>query len=216
MIFLGYLDGVKGYLFMRFPNNSLFKGTTAIFDEEMMPKCSKVIKRRIIDVFKLYFFLKIFTPIGDKKLKRIHPFQWKRMMRMISYLITDPLHLYKETMLMIVMTITLSTVCRARRPGSRNNFHLLRDNCRLRCEGLAMNRDYLLDLIMSMGIIITPLIYIMRTDVMLLVRIVTRISSRRYLMNLEEISNWFLDLALQIPEIATSTHLRIQSHSWLS
>jgi hypothetical protein len=45
MIFLGYPDGVKGYLFMRLPNNSLFKGTTAIFDEEMMPKCSKVIKR---------------------------------------------------------------------------------------------------------------------------------------------------------------------------
>jgi hypothetical protein len=54
MIFLGYLDGIKGYFFMRLPNNILFKGTTAIFDEEMMPKCSKVIKRR-------------FTPIGDKK-----------------------------------------------------------------------------------------------------------------------------------------------------
>jgi transposase InsO family protein len=53
MIFLGYVDGVKGYLFMRLPNNVLFFGTTAIFDEEMMPKCSKVVKRR-------------FTPIGDK------------------------------------------------------------------------------------------------------------------------------------------------------
>ena len=53
MIFLGYVDGVKGYLFMRLPNNVLFLGTTAIFDEEMMPKCSKVVKRR-------------FTPIGDK------------------------------------------------------------------------------------------------------------------------------------------------------
>jgi hypothetical protein len=53
MIFLGYLDGVKGYLFMRLPNNVLFKGTTAIFDEEMMPKCSKIVKRR-------------FTPIGIK------------------------------------------------------------------------------------------------------------------------------------------------------
>jgi hypothetical protein len=137
-------------------------------------------------------------------------------MRMISYLIADPLHLYKETMLMIVMTITLSTVCRARRPGSRNNFHLLRDNRRLRREGLAVNGDYLLDLIMSMGIIVTPSIYIVRTDVVLLVRIVIRISGRRYLTNLEEISKWFLDLALQIPEIATLTHLRTQSHSWLS
>jgi hypothetical protein len=137
-------------------------------------------------------------------------------MRMISYLITDPLHLYKEMMLMIVMTITLSTVCHARRPGSRNNFHLLRDNHHLRREGLAMNGDYLLDLIMSMGIIVTPSIYIVRIDVVLLVRIVIRISGRRCLMNLEEISKWFLDLALQIPEIATSTHLRTQSHSWLS
>jgi hypothetical protein len=137
-------------------------------------------------------------------------------MRMISYLITDPLHLYKEMMLMTVMTITLSTVCRARRPGSRNNFHLLRDNRRLHREGLVVNGEYLLDLTMSMGIIVTPSIYIVRIDVVLLVRIEIRISGRRYLTNLEEISKWFLDLALQIPEIATSTHLRTQSHSWLS
>jgi hypothetical protein len=137
------------------------------------------------------------------------------MMRMISYLITDPLHLSKEMMLMIVMTITLSTVCCACCPGSRNNFHLLRDNRRLRHESLAMNGDYLLDLIMSMGIIVTPSIYIMRIDVVLLARIIIRISGRRCLTNLEEISKWFLDLALQIPEIATSTHLRTQSHSWL-
>jgi len=42
MIFLGYPSGIKGYLFMRLPNNVLFKGTTTIFDEEMMPKCDKV------------------------------------------------------------------------------------------------------------------------------------------------------------------------------
>jgi len=45
MIFLGYPQGVKGYLFMRLPNNILFTGTTAIFDEDMMPKCSTTIKR---------------------------------------------------------------------------------------------------------------------------------------------------------------------------
>src|SRR5260221_2237072 len=60
MIFLGYPDGVKGYLFMRLPNNILFKGTTAIFDEDMMPKCSKIVKRR-------------FTPIGDKPSKEDTP-----------------------------------------------------------------------------------------------------------------------------------------------
>ena len=53
MIFLGYPDGVKGYLFMRLPNNVLFKGVTAIFDKDMMPKCEITAKRR-------------FTPIGDK------------------------------------------------------------------------------------------------------------------------------------------------------
>jgi len=53
MIFLGYPNGIKGYLFMRLPNNILFKGTTAVFDEEMMPKCTKTVKRR-------------FTPLGKK------------------------------------------------------------------------------------------------------------------------------------------------------
>ena len=53
MVFLGYPQGVKGYLFMRLHNNSLFTGVTAIFDEEMMPKCPKDAKRR-------------YTPIGDK------------------------------------------------------------------------------------------------------------------------------------------------------
>ena len=63
MIFLGYPEGVKGYLFMRLPNNVLFKGSTAIFDEEMMPKCPSMVKRR-------------FTPIGDKiprKTKEVPP-----------------------------------------------------------------------------------------------------------------------------------------------
>ena len=45
MIFLGYPNGVKGYLFMRLPYNTLFKGTTAVFDEGMMPKCTKTVKR---------------------------------------------------------------------------------------------------------------------------------------------------------------------------
>ena len=53
MVFLGFQDGVKGYLFMRLPNNVLFRGVTAIFDEDMMPKCPTLVKRR-------------FTPIGGK------------------------------------------------------------------------------------------------------------------------------------------------------
>jgi len=39
MIFLGYKDGVKGFLFMRLPNNVLFTGATALFDEKLFPKC---------------------------------------------------------------------------------------------------------------------------------------------------------------------------------
>src|ERR1700682_994262 len=95
-----------------------------------------------------------------------------------------------------MMTIFRSTVRRARRPGSRNNFHLLRDNRRLHREGLVMNGECLLDLLMSMGINGTPSIYIERIDVVLLVRSVIRISGRRFLTHLKEISKWFLDLAL--------------------
>ena len=39
MVFLGYPEGMKGYLFMRFHNNSLFRGATAVFDETYFPKC---------------------------------------------------------------------------------------------------------------------------------------------------------------------------------
>jgi hypothetical protein len=60
MIFLGFVDGVKGYLFMKIPNNSLFTGVTAIFDEEMMPKCSTQKPRQ-------------FTPIGDKITRKEGP-----------------------------------------------------------------------------------------------------------------------------------------------
>jgi hypothetical protein len=42
MVFLGYPDGVKGYLFMRLHNNSLFTGATALFDEGVYPKCPKM------------------------------------------------------------------------------------------------------------------------------------------------------------------------------
>ncbi len=38
-VFLGFPLGTKGFLFMRLHNNSLFTGVTALFDEEMMPKC---------------------------------------------------------------------------------------------------------------------------------------------------------------------------------
>jgi hypothetical protein len=39
MIFLGYPDGMKGYLFMRTHNNTLFKAAKAVFDETLFPKC---------------------------------------------------------------------------------------------------------------------------------------------------------------------------------
>ena len=39
MIYLGVAEGVKGYKFMRLPKNIIFTGATAVFDEEMFPKC---------------------------------------------------------------------------------------------------------------------------------------------------------------------------------
>jgi hypothetical protein len=41
MIFIGFTDGMKGYKFMRLPNNVIFHGSTAVFDETMFPKCDK-------------------------------------------------------------------------------------------------------------------------------------------------------------------------------
>ena len=39
MTFLGYLQGTKGYLFIRGPNNVLFTAVQALFDETLFPKC---------------------------------------------------------------------------------------------------------------------------------------------------------------------------------
>ena len=39
MIFLGYTSGMKGFKFMRKPNNVIFHGVTAMFDEHMFPSC---------------------------------------------------------------------------------------------------------------------------------------------------------------------------------
>src|SRR5260221_7297556 len=99
MIFLGYPDSVKGYLFMWLPNNVLFKGTTTVFDEEMMPKCSKVVKR-------------CFMPVGDKLPSTEDlPIPEEVEMTTIFLVIPDPLHLYKRTMQRWT-TVLLSTVRR--------------------------------------------------------------------------------------------------------
>ena len=39
MTFLGYTSGTKGFKFMRKPNNVIFHGVTAMFDEHMFPSC---------------------------------------------------------------------------------------------------------------------------------------------------------------------------------
>ena len=39
MIFLGYTSGTKGFKFMQKPNNVIFHGVTAMFDEHMFPSC---------------------------------------------------------------------------------------------------------------------------------------------------------------------------------
>ena len=52
MTFIGYADGVKGYLFMRKPNNVVFTVTKALFDETMFPNCPDTKHQG-------------FTPVGD-------------------------------------------------------------------------------------------------------------------------------------------------------
>ncbi|THH27330.1 hypothetical protein EUX98_g6847 [Antrodiella citrinella] len=39
MIYLGVAEGIKGFKFMRQPNNVIFTAITAMFDEEMFPRC---------------------------------------------------------------------------------------------------------------------------------------------------------------------------------
>ena len=53
MTFIGFADGVKGYLFMRSPNNVVFTAVKALFDEKMFPKCPEMERRG-------------YTPIGDE------------------------------------------------------------------------------------------------------------------------------------------------------
>ena len=53
MTFIGYSDGVKGYLFMRSPNNVVFTAIKALFSETMFPKCPEMQRQG-------------FTPTGDQ------------------------------------------------------------------------------------------------------------------------------------------------------
>jgi hypothetical protein len=45
MIYLGTAPGVKGWTFMRSPNNIIFTAAHTIFDEEMFPKCPQAVRR---------------------------------------------------------------------------------------------------------------------------------------------------------------------------
>ena len=50
MIFLGFPAGVKAFRFMRLHNNSLFIGTTAVFDETIFPKCPDMKRRGVTEI----------------------------------------------------------------------------------------------------------------------------------------------------------------------
>jgi hypothetical protein len=39
MTFIGIVEGTKGYIFMRSPNNVVFTAIQALFDEKLFPKC---------------------------------------------------------------------------------------------------------------------------------------------------------------------------------
>ena len=53
MTFIGFADGIKGYLFMRSPNNVVFTAVKALFDENMFPKCPEMKQQG-------------YTPIGEE------------------------------------------------------------------------------------------------------------------------------------------------------
>ena len=42
MTFIGFAEGIKGYLFMRSPDNVVFTAVKALFDETMFPKCPEM------------------------------------------------------------------------------------------------------------------------------------------------------------------------------
>jgi len=77
MIFLGYKDGVKGFLFMCAPNNVLFTGATALFDSR------SVLMGNFVDLFQLEKFLL-------KTLKRFL-FLWMMVMMVLIGLLPIPL-----------------------------------------------------------------------------------------------------------------------------
>jgi hypothetical protein len=45
MAYLGHIEGIKGYHFMRLKNNQVYLSTTALFDENTYPKCTTTKKR---------------------------------------------------------------------------------------------------------------------------------------------------------------------------
>ncbi len=46
MAYLGYTEGIKAFKFMCLSNNTLYHGTTVLFDETLFPKCSMLGKKR--------------------------------------------------------------------------------------------------------------------------------------------------------------------------
>jgi hypothetical protein len=65
MTFIGYPQGVKGYLFMRSPNNVLFTAVQALFDETLYPKC--------LDMHRPGYTPDPDQPVGDQGEHNIPP-----------------------------------------------------------------------------------------------------------------------------------------------
>lgn len=45
MVYIGHTEGIKAYTFMRLSKNTVYTGATALFDENMFPKCETTKKR---------------------------------------------------------------------------------------------------------------------------------------------------------------------------
>ena len=57
MVYLGHIEGIKAYSFMRISNNTLFQSTTALFDETLFPKC---------DISRIRGTTRIQRPLSDQ------------------------------------------------------------------------------------------------------------------------------------------------------
>ena len=66
MTFLSYTSGMKGFKFMQKPNNDIFHGVTAMFDEHMVPSCPDNISPGSTRIGANYRDTEFYIPLEDR------------------------------------------------------------------------------------------------------------------------------------------------------